>query len=145
MKTTTIKINGADIVLKFGYDFLNLLAEYWGGLGPAAVLDKVNSAALPIVSLYAEIASEPGFDEKIGTSKSYDIPMKTLSVFVDLIFMAATNHNAKLILEKEDILQSIFDNPESLSKVIELYAESIPKVKPQENAGKPNPAPVPAR
>jgi hypothetical protein len=145
MKTTTIKINDTDIVLKFGYGFLRILASFWGLNGPAAVMGKFLDAARPLVELYAQMVDDPAFEQKVTTGESKEVPFESLDVFVDVIVAAAKNQDVKTAdwLTADDVADFLFNSPETMAAVTSLFIESMPRPKTVPE-GKPNPAIVPA-
>jgi hypothetical protein len=139
-----ITVNNQSITLKFGYGFLRVLGDMWQCKGPVAVFEKFSIGASALV------AQLDGLDvgdiaEADLSGKTFDIPFEAVGVFTDIVQAAAQHGGNNAVLDEDETAQFLFENTAVMGNILQLFMDSMPKMKPEDSAGKPKAAPTAAK
>lgn len=129
-----ITINDKNINLKFGFGFLRVIGAQWGCNGPVAITDTFFKAVGPMLEAAQKVDIEK-LDLSNPEAIAGELPFDTIDVLVDIVEAAAKYENNSIEVSRDDIAESIFQNPETMGLIIAEFLNSLPRVN-KDNLGK---------
>lgn len=100
-----IKINEVEYGIKFGYKATRILADLWGCEKISEVDDRVRSFM----------------------SNPKDLSFEQMDQMGDFFLSAILAVNKDAPLTRDDLMESLFDNPEDIKSLIDVYLKTQPK------------------
>jgi hypothetical protein len=133
-KNIEIELEDQTFVLAFDYAFQRELANLWGFTGYQQVVMKFYEVAGPWVAQF------DGKDVKNMEVSELDIPYAVIDMFIDFLKAASASAGNKMELSDGVIGNYVLSSPDLVLIGVQGFLDSMPKVKPAENPGKPKPA-----
>ena len=114
----TIQIDGTDYPIKFGYGAIRNLGLWLNASGYDETIKKVN-----------EILQKLTVAEKEGTGIPFEVT-DTLGY----LLLAGLDNAGENDFEHTLLVDFVLSNPDSLTKVFELFMAAMPKAKPEKKS-----------